>query len=179
MTLESKIAAGFSLDDQAWARHANPWSGWTRVITALPLLILAVWSRVWLGAWSLIPVAIALVWIWLNPRIFPKPRSTDHWISRGVLGERVWLNRDRIPVPQHHRRVPQILSGIAALGGVLLIWGLIVLDVWLTLLGSAIVVLGKLWFVDRMVWLYQDMQHANPEYQSWLYQHPGDQLCGE
>ncbi|MBD2518761.1 hypothetical protein H6G93_28105 [Nostoc sp. FACHB-973] len=128
-----------------------------------------VWSRVWLGWWSLIPVTIAVLWMWLNPRIFPKPQSTYHWISKGVLGERVWLNRDQIPVPQHHHHVPNILSGISALGGILLIWGLIELNSWITLLGFTLVTLGKLWFIDRMVWLYSDMKDVNQEYQSWLY----------
>lgn len=54
MTLERKIAAAFNMSEDAWARHANPWSVWTRIATALPLLILAVWSRVWLGWRSLI-----------------------------------------------------------------------------------------------------------------------------
>jgi len=27
---------------------------------------------------------------------------------------------------------------------------------------------GKLWFLDRMVWLWQDMQDAMPEYRSLL-----------
>ncbi|MCU0534073.1 MAG: hypothetical protein MUD14_09270 [Hydrococcus sp. Prado102] len=27
------------MSEEAWARHANPWSGWTRIVTALPLLI--------------------------------------------------------------------------------------------------------------------------------------------
>lgn len=169
MTLERKIAAAFNMSEDAWARHANPWSVWTRVTTALPLFILAVWSRVWLGWLSLIPVAIAVVWIWLNPRIFPKPRSTNNWASKGVFGERVWLNRDKIPVPQHHRHVPNILTSVSALGMVFVIWGLVVLHIWSTLLGTALIYLGKLWFVDRMVWLYQDMKDVNPEYQSWLY----------
>lgn len=169
MTLERKIAAAFNMSDDAWARHANPWSGWTRIATALPLLILAIWSRVWLVWWSLIPVAIAVFWIWLNPRIFPKPRSTNNWVSKGVLGERVWLNRDRVSVPQHHYRVPDILNAISALGGAFVIWGLVVLNVWPTLLGFILVTLGKLWYLDRMVWLYQDMKDANLEYQSWLY----------
>jgi hypothetical protein len=46
MTLERKIAAAFQMGDEAWLRHANPWSGWTRFATVLPLLSLAVWSRV-------------------------------------------------------------------------------------------------------------------------------------
>mgnify|MGYP005848912311 CR=1 FL=1 len=169
MTFERKIADFFSMSDDAWARHANPWSGWTRFITVFPLLILAVWSRVWLGWWSLIPVAIALFWTWLNPRIFPKPLSTDHWISRGVLGERVWLNRDQISVPPHHHRIPNVLNGISALGGIFVVWGLIRLNLCLTLLGFVLVTLGKLWFIDRMVWLYQEMKDTNPDYQSWLY----------
>jgi hypothetical protein len=27
--------------------------------------------------------------------------------------------------------------------------------------------LSKLWFVDRMVWLWQDMQDTNEEYRKW------------
>ena len=49
MTVEKRIASAFGLDDEGWARHANPWSGWTRVITTLPLLIAAIWSRAWVG----------------------------------------------------------------------------------------------------------------------------------
>jgi hypothetical protein len=169
MTLERRIAEAFNMSEGAWARHANPWSGWTRFTTVLPLLILAIWSRVWLGWWSLIPVTIAVLWMWLNPRIFSKPHSTNNWISKGVLGERVWLNRDKIPVPQRHRRVPNILNAVSALGGVFVVWGLVVLNVWSTLLGVALVELGKLWYIDRMVWLYEDMKDANPEYRSWLY----------
>ncbi|WNN88973.1 DUF6653 family protein [Gloeocapsopsis dulcis] len=38
MTLESKIAAAFSMSDDTWAHHANPWSVWTR-FTVLPLVV--------------------------------------------------------------------------------------------------------------------------------------------
>ena len=169
MTLEKKIAAAFRMSDDAWLRHANPWSGWTRFITVLPLFILAVWSRVWLSWWAMIPVAIALVWVWLNPRIFPKAPSTDNWISKGVLGERVWLNRDQVPIPQHHQHVPNLLNLIAAVGGVFVILGLVVLNVWYALFGYILVTLGKLWYIDRMVWLYGEMKDATPEYRSWLY----------
>jgi hypothetical protein len=48
-----------AMDDRVWRRHANPWSGWTRV-TALPLLVLAIWSRVWIGWWAML--AVWLVW---------------------------------------------------------------------------------------------------------------------
>lgn len=28
---------------------------------------------------------------------------------------------------------------------------------------------GKVWFLDRMVWLYEDMKEVTPEYSGWLY----------
>ena len=168
MTLEQKIANSFQMDDRTWMRHANPWSGWTR-FTVLPLLILAIWSRVWLEWLSLLPIAISLVWMWLNPRLFSKPQTTNNWISKGVLGERVWLNRDSIPVPKHHQRVPNILSIISALGIPFLILGLVNLEIYPTLMGVILVYMGKLWFIDRMVWLYEDMKDDNSLYRSWLY----------
>lgn len=45
-----RLAEGLmGMDDQSWLSHANPLSVWTRILTPLPLLILAVWSRVWIG----------------------------------------------------------------------------------------------------------------------------------
>ncbi|NEO26922.1 MAG: hypothetical protein F6K03_08510, partial [Kamptonema sp. SIO4C4] len=137
--------------------------------TVLPLLIVAVWSRVWLGWGAIAPVLLVLLWTWVNPRLFPKPQSTRNWASKAVLGERVWINRNKVAVPEHHQTVPTILNLISGLGLPFLIWGLYHLSIWPTLLGTVLVYLGKIWFVDRMVWLYHDMQNATPEYQSWLY----------
>ncbi|MGI0487430.1 DUF6653 family protein [Pantanalinema rosaneae CENA516] len=169
MTVERKIAAAFQMSEDTWARHANPWSVWTR-FTVLPLLILAIWSRVWWGWWALVPVTIALLWMWLNPRLFAKPQSTNHWASKAVFGERVWLNRDVIPVPRHHRHVPNLLSLVATIGMGFVIWGLVVLHLWAIAFGCALVYLGKLWFIDRMVWLYEDMKDADPAYKQWVYE---------
>lgn len=166
MTLEQAIAQLFRMDDATWLRHANPWSGILRN-TALPFLIVAFWSRLWLGWWAVIPVALALVWTWFNPRIFAAPQSLDHWMSKGVLGERVWLNRAAVPVPTYHRTVPNVLSAVSAIGMVFIVWGVFVFDPWPTLFGAMVVYLCKLWFVDRMVWLWNDMQDAEPEYRNW------------
>jgi hypothetical protein len=168
MAYERAMARAFAMDETTWACHANPWSVWTRN-TVLPLLVLAIWSRVWLGWWSLVPLSLALLWTWLNPRLFAVPASTTSWASRAVLGERVWLNRAQIPVPAHHSRAPHLLSGVAALGVPFIAWGLFRLQLWPTLLGSVLVYAGKLWFLDRMVWLYQDMIKLHPEYERWLY----------
>jgi len=156
MTIERTIASFFRLDDRTWKRHANPSSVISRN-TALPLLIIAFWSRIWFGWWALIPVGFALVWTWLNPRLFSEPDSYEHWSSKAVFGERLWMNRDEVPVPVHHRRVPNILSVVSGIGMLLVIWGVAFFEIWPLILGAVLIYLGKLWFLDRMVWLWEDM----------------------
>jgi Family of unknown function (DUF6653) len=168
MTFERRLASALSMDDATWIRHANPWSVWTRA-TVLPLVILAIWSREWLGWLSVGPIVASVAWMWLNPRIFRRPESTDNWASRGVLGERVWLNRDRVPIPAHHRIAPHVLNCVTATGTIFVIWGLVALAIWPTLLGASLIYSGKLWFLDRMVWLYQDMIQAHEDYRAWLF----------
>lgn len=142
------------MDDRAWARHANPLSCYSR-FTILPLLALAIWSRAWLGAWALVPVALVLLWAWVDPRLFAPPARLDSWAARGVLGERVYLAR-RAEVPRHHRRWAAGLS-IATLPGLVVLgvglWGF--RADWV-LFGLALGMGPKIWFVDRMAWLYAD-----------------------
>jgi hypothetical protein len=91
-------------------------------------------------------------------------------MSKGVMGERVWLNRGTISVPEYHRTVPKILSAVAAIGMIFVFRGVLRFEPWPTLFGIMMGYLGKLWFVDRMVWLWNDMQEAAPEYRNWRIQ---------
>ena len=166
MDLFNWAERSMGMTEATWMRHANPLSVWTR-FTCLPLLILAIWSRVWLGWWALLPVALALFWVWINPRAFPPPARTDTWASKGTFGERVFLHRRAVPIPDHHRRWAFVLGSLSAIGLPPLVWGLWHLDVTLTLLGAVMLVLPKIWFVDRMVWLYEDMKLRHPEYAAW------------
>jgi hypothetical protein len=167
MTLERKIANLFRLTDENWMKHANPWSIWTRY-SVLPIIVLAFWSRVWIGWWFLIPAIVSLAWMFLNPIFFKEAKSTKNWASKSVLGERVWLNRDKIDVPKHHQTLPNILNGISSAGMILSIWAIVALSIWPAILGVSLAYLGKSWYLDRMVWLYEDMRHL-PEYEKWSY----------
>ncbi len=167
MTLERKIAKLFKLTDENWMKHANPWSVWTRY-SVLPIIVLAFWSRVWIGWWSLIPAIISLAWMFFNPVFFKKTKSTKSWASKAVLGERVWLNRDKVGVPNYHKTVPNILNGISSVGMILSIWAIVTLSIWPAILGISLAYLGKSWYLDRMVWIYEDMKHL-PEYGKWEY----------
>lgn len=168
MEVLKKIVNFFGLNEETWIQHSNPWSVWTRLFI-LPFLAFAIWSHVWIGSYNLIAIAILLFWTWINPRFFGRPSTTKHWSSRAVFGERVWLRKSEIAIPKDHERTVTVLNIITGSGLPFLIWGLYVLNIWPVLLGLVIVVLGKFWFLDRMVWIYEDMKTESEEYASWEY----------
>lgn len=169
MTLERKIATLFHLTDANWMKHSNPWSVWTRY-SVLPLIVMAFWSRVWIGWWCLLPGIGSILWMFLNPVFFKKPRSTKNWASRAVLGERVYLNRDKVEIPDSHKTpLYGFLKLISSIGMVLSIWATVTYSVWGAVFGVALAYLGKSWFLDRMVWLYETMKTEHEEYQKWEY----------
>jgi uncharacterized protein DUF6653 len=155
--MERRMARAFGLGEpDAWQRHANPWSVYTR-IPGPALLAAAVWSRARIGRWSLVPVGIVCLWLAVNPRVFPPPRSTDHWASRAVLGETFWVDREDTPVPPRHRVAPIVLTVLNGLGLPFVVRGLVVRDGWQVLFGLAVHMTGKNWFLDRMALLHDDM----------------------
>ncbi|GGL37185.1 hypothetical protein GCM10009037_20910 [Halarchaeum grantii] len=74
--------------DAFWERHANPKSGWSRVLLG-PLLLLAASRR---DPRLLLAAIAALV---LNPVAFARADTADadSWMTRGVHAERWWLAR--------------------------------------------------------------------------------------
>jgi hypothetical protein len=149
------LVRAFSMSERTWRRHANPWSVWTR-FAAIPPLVLAVWSRTWIGWWCLLPLAVVVVWLWLNPRVFAPVDHPTRWASKGIYGEMVWARR-RAEVPPAHRTAFRLIAVPGVVGIGLLVWGLVALDVWPTVTGVALVVLAQLWRIDRLVWMHEDL----------------------
>lgn len=119
------------------------------------------WSRDRIGWWSLCPVALDCLWAWLNPRVFPRPDRSGYWMSRAVLGERTWLKRRRDgALPADHRTVPTLIAAISGVGLLPNGWGLWALDGWPILCGLILSLGGKLWFLDRMVWVVSEQSDA-------------------
>lgn len=167
MTLEKKISGIFGLKCDDWLKHANPISVWSR-FPILFFLVISIWSRIWLGIWCLVPVGFLIIWAFLNPKFFKKPQSTKNWASKSVLGEQVWANRKQFPVPKHHQTPVIILSLLQFFGVIILGFGLFQLNLWQTIAGTITVYFAKMWFLDRMVWLFEDMKD-HKEYRDLLY----------
>jgi len=170
ITSEHRVAKLFGLEGDTWMRHSNPLSVWTR-FAVLPLLILSIWSRAWIGWWCLVPVALSLIFMVVNTLLFPVPRSTRNWVSKGVFGERIWADRNRVALPAQFAssRVPVVAPAFQVVGLAVLVWGLIDLDLLVTVAGMLIVQVAKAWYIDRMVLLFDDMKTRRPEYAAWEY----------
>lgn len=149
------IADAFRMTDAVWRRHANPWSVYTR-FAAIPPLIMAIWSRTWIGLWRLLPVALVVVWLWLNPRVFSPVFRPAAWASKGIYGERIWAV-DRAAVPARHRMAFRLIAIPDLVGIALTGWGLLALAVWPTVFGATLVVMAQMWRIDRLVWMYEEL----------------------
>ena len=169
-TKDRKIAKAFGLEGEGWMRHANPASVWTR-FSVLTLLALAVWSRDWIGIWCLVPVGLAIAWMFINPLLFEAPKSTRNWASRTVLGERIWVDRDKIDLPEQFRSraASLVANGYSLIGMALLAYGLVDLNLLATVTGILITHGGKAWYLDRISLLYAEMKTHNAEYAAWDY----------
>lgn len=150
------------MSNELWMRHANPWSVWTR-FAAVPAFILAVWSRVWIGWWSLLPIAFVMLWLFLNVFVFPPITSPQSWVSKGIYGEKLWLSK-RSEVPEHYAVVQQWLIILGLIGMILITGGLYQLHAWISILGAAVLILPQLWRIDRfstLYELYEDKKHQS------------------
>ncbi len=167
-TGDRKIAKLFGLEGQSWMRHANPASVWTR-FSVLSILALAIWSRDWIGAWCLIGVGLAIVWMFVNPLLFKAPKSTRNWASRTVLGERIWVDRNKVELPEQFRsRAPSLIANsYSTIGMGLLVYGLADLNLLATVTGILITHGGKAWYLDRISLLFAEMKGRNAEYAAW------------
>lgn len=151
----SRIAAAFRMNDEAWRRHANPWSVLTR-FAAIPAMILAIWSRAWIGWWALLPISMTLVWLWVNPRVFPPVSATSSWAAKGIFGERLWLE-EQSGFPHDYGPILRWLMSIGVVGFIMIAWGLFTFHVWVTINGTVLVIMAQLWRIDRLGILYESI----------------------
>jgi len=121
--------------------------------------VLTFWTRKWIGAWCLAPGLLIFIWAHLYPLFLNRRISPPNWAARAMLGERIFLNRDKVEIPAaHNLPLHALLALIASTGVILIIWSVVFYSVWGVVLGLAMAGFGRGWFLDRMVWLYEDIR---------------------
>jgi hypothetical protein len=137
-----------------WKRHANPWSVWTRFL-AIPLFILAVWSREWIGLGCLIPITLVILWLIFNPFVFKAVENPQKWVSKGIYGEQYWVQK-LIAIPATQKIINRYLIFLGVIGMLLCAYGLYKLQVWPTIFGATVIIIAQLWRIDRFSILYDN-----------------------
>ena len=128
------------LSKSTWKKHANPLSGWSRLLS-YPLLFVALWYHNWIA------LAAVAVWFIVNPVIFPEPKSIDNWMSKSVLGEQLWTEKVRTKFPH----VFNVFNGVFFIVALYASYQNLFWHVFYSVILSSTF---KLWFLDRMVAMY-------------------------
>ena len=137
------------LSEQTWERHANPWSGWTRVLSMPALAIGLYLHNVWiLGA--------TIIWLIINPMLFPKPKSVDSWMSKGVLGEQRYY-KDGKKLKKDLSTLLNILNVPTFAAFLYFSWQQEILAM---LFAGLLSMTLKFWFIDRMARLTDTSVHS-------------------
>ena len=132
------------LGEEFWLRHSNPWSGLTRMLIA-PFLYLTIWYHNWIG------LGLVILWTIANPLVFPKPKRTNSWFSKVVLGEKVWLESFRKNPKLDLQLILNILTAASFIPSVYFAY---INMFWPTLYCATLMYIFKLWFVDRVTLQY-------------------------
>ena len=86
-----------------------------------------------------------------------------------IARRRVDSSRQPEQCDQFKSRVPNLANAFSSIGLALLVYALVVPNVLLAVVGILIVHLGKLWYLDRMVLLFDHMKTRDDTYASWEY----------
>lgn len=131
------------LSENIWERHANPWSGWTRVLS-MPALALGLYLH---DPWIL---GAVIVWLVINPMLFPRPKNVNNWMSKGVLGERLYFKDGK----KLKKDLPTLLNVLNVPVFVAFMYFSWQQELIPMILAGLLTMTIKFWFIDRMVRLY-------------------------
>ncbi|TWI92673.1 hypothetical protein JM93_00216 [Roseibium hamelinense] len=150
-----------------WQHRIHPAAAYLRVL-ALPLLAAAVWSHTLFGAGPATGMSAATVLLLLiAPRFFPAASGTPGWAAKSLYGERMWLNRINLPIPEDDARSALILFLTALTGLLIMIWGALAANALVCLPALLVAVIARFAFQNRMAILYERMRDAHPLYRFW------------
>jgi hypothetical protein len=150
------------MSEETWLRHANPWSGFTRIIT-YPLLFIPIWylqeflEDPIINWYPVLGIIIVTIWFWLNPRIFPRPKNYNNWLSKGVLGEKLWTSKKR------YKDSNLLLSFLTTPFFIIALYTTYMKMFWETMFFAGFAFILKLWFIDRMVFYYEVNKNKFPK----------------
>ena len=111
-----------------------------------PFLYLSIWYHNWIA------LGIIILWAAVNPIVFPKPKNTNSWVSRVVLGEKLWLENIRKKAKPDLSLILNILTALFFIPSIYFTY---VNMFWPALYCATLTFIFKVWFCDRVALHYE------------------------
>jgi len=134
-----------------------------------PLLLTAcMWTQIWLGAAGAIGLCLcALVLMIIVPKLLPSTLARIDWARQVGYGEKIWLNRIFIPVPQGLNYRLTTLYLVFWAGVLVALWGAFAALPLLSATGLAVAYSAQATCFAKLIQLYKLMRERHPLYRFW------------
>ncbi len=165
--LDPRHVRHLSMQSAALTRLSKPRNLFIRALL-LPALLTPLWYQATLGwFWATALSLAAVAWIWIIPPFSKGNTGAKSWLQKATLGERMWLNRMFVPIPNtyHQKALALLIVGLLSVAAA--IWGATAHDILIMLTGAILAYLAKFASMFVMVKLFEHMKNAHPIYKSW------------
>lgn len=137
-------------------------------ILAPALLTACLWSKIWLGTAGASVLGLgALVFLVFVPKFFEQPFSRLEWARSVGFGEKIWLNRIFVPVPQALSFRLTTLYLVFWAGVLVALWGAFASLPLLSATGLAVAYSAQFTCFGKLIHLYKVMRDRYPLYRFW------------
>lgn len=137
-------------------------------IIAPSALTAALWTHVWLGSFGSIMMAVAVMGAFLVlSRLFFAVGKNSGWARRVAFGERIWLNRMVVPIPQNLNFRITTLYLVFWTGTLVAITGGFTASLLLALSGLTVAYATQFVCFRKLIHLHSIMQDKAALYRFW------------
>ncbi|MCV0427617.1 MAG: hypothetical protein K5905_19325 [Roseibium sp.] len=137
-------------------------------IVAPALITAAIWTKIWLDtAFTVMLVVGVLLLLFRLPKLLPNRRWTGNWAEKASFGERIWLNRPLIPIPQEINHRLSVLHLVFWAGVLIAILGAFTSSPILSGTGLLVGYATQAVCLRKLIDLYELMKDKAPLYRFW------------
>ncbi len=132
------------------------------------LLTAALWTHLWLGmSGSLVLTAAVFIALAALSRLPFDPARRNSWARQAGFGERIWLNRLLVPIPQNINFRIVVLYLVFWTGTMVALLGGVTGALILSLTGLTVAHTAQYVCFKKLIHLYGIMRDKNPLYRFW------------
>ncbi|WP_162265069.1 DUF6653 family protein [Polycladidibacter stylochi] len=150
-----------------WNRPVKPLATVVRTLL-FPVVFVLIWMhQKWGWEATSASVALYLYFLWFISRLCPCATGAPSAMARAAIGQRMWLNRYAVTIPQKDHQLALLTSIVMGSGIIGATIGALDNVLWLSLLSTTCIYAARIVQLILFVSLFQKMKNKHPIYRSW------------